>query len=874
MFRCVLAIIALAVGLSSGVGAASKWVRVKSANFSVLGDGNPRTLKQVALRFEQFREVFARVFPKSRQAPPSPISVFVFGSERAYQPFMPLYNGKRVEVGGMFVPGAGATHISLRSDLGDSAYPVVFHEYTHMLVENLFADVPVWFNEGLAEYYSTFAMMGDQEATIGKVHEAHVNLLRERFLPLSELIAVKHDSPLYNEGNRRTIFYAESWAFVHYLLIGNPARRPQLAVFLEKQANGVPVAQGFQEAFGVDEATLERELRSYVQRSVYQSQQVTFADKLTIDGEFVVEPLSDADADAALADLLLHMNRLEDAGVRAQRATGLVRDHPRGLAVLGRVKNRQGQHVLARSLLEEATKGEPNDYVPYYYRALTLLRPDAEKGAAAVERDVARTAAGLLEKAIAIQPDHADAQMLLAYARLIASDPAGAVAPAMAAYKLSPRHEYGLMLAQAQVGAGSYDQARPLLDSLAEHGSTSEIRETAGELRKRVHLLEKVPRGRLPTDEASKPEAAGKPEPAAEEPPPPRSMLVLRELEDGETRVEGTLTAIECAKGRITLQVQTADGPLALEAVRFEDVEFISYRDDLRGQVKCGARTPAESGPGHVARRHEPLAEARRCHRVHALSVKNGVRSHARMTPDPIIPHAGAVADRRLPRSHPRTSRTRARGRDRRPAGSGQDDARAAGAHRTRAAPRAAAAARGGARHRSPHCRRAGLDARRRSGLARQVRVPRLAGHARARRHRGHSHCAAPARSAASEFATIVLDEFHERSIHADLGLALARQAWQARDDLRLVVMSATIDAGPVAAFLGNCPIVDVPGRPHPLEIAYAPGETVGAAVARAATQSARTCSAFCQVRRRSGVKCPRSLRRCRHSKSSRCTGR
>jgi ATP-dependent helicase HrpB len=97
----------------------------------------------------------------------------------------------------------------------------------------------------------------------------------------------------------------------------------------------------------------------------------------------------------------------------------------------------------------------------------------------------------------------------------------------------------------------------------------------------------------------------------------------------------------------------------------------------------------------------------------------------------------------------------------------------------------------------------------------------------------------------ASGFATIVLDEFHERSIHADLGLALARQAWQARDDLRLVVMSATIDAGPVAAFLGGCPIVDVPVRPYPLEIEYAPGESIAAAVARAAMQSATNVLCF-----------------------------
>ena len=46
-----------------------------------------------------------------------------------------------------------------------------------------------------------------------------------------------------------------------------------------------------------------------------------------------------------------------------------------------------------------------------------------------------------------------------------------------------------------------------------------------------------------------------------------------------------------------------------------------------------------------------------------------------------------------------------------------------------------------------------------------------------------------------SSFRTIVLDEFHERSIHADLAIALAKQAWLARDDLRIVVMSATLDS-------------------------------------------------------------------------------
>jgi ATP-dependent helicase HrpB len=72
-------------------------------------------------------------------------------------------------------------------------------------------------------------------------------------------------------------------------------------------------------------------------------------------------------------------------------------------------------------------------------------------------------------------------------------------------------------------------------------------------------------------------------------------------------------------------------------------------------------------------------------------------------------------------------------------------------------------------------------------------------------------------------FGTVVLDEFHERSIHADLGLALAREAWRSRADLRLVVMSATIDADRVAAFLGDCPVVQVEGRTFPVEVRYDP---------------------------------------------------
>ena len=96
-----------------------------------------------------------------------------------------------------------------------------------------------------------------------------------------------------------------------------------------------------------------------------------------------------------------------------------------------------------------------------------------------------------------------------------------------------------------------------------------------------------------------------------------------------------------------------------------------------------------------------------------------------------------------------------------------------------------------------------------------------------------------------SDFRTIVLDEFHERSVHADLGLALSRQAWLARDDLRLVVMSATMDAGAVARYLDNCPTISIDSAPHPLQIEYAADLGVGRAVERALGETAGNVLCF-----------------------------
>ncbi len=86
--------------------------------------------------------------------------------------------------------------------------------------------------------------------------------------------------------------------------------------------------------------------------------------------------------------------------------------------------------------------------------------------------------------------------------------------------------------------------------------------------------------------------------------------------------------------------------------------------------------------------------------------------------------------------------------------------------------------------------------------------------------------------------SAVLFDEFHERSVHADLGLALTLHARAlVRNDLRVVVMSATLDAAPVAALLGRAPVIESHGRLHPVQTRYRPpreGQRVEAAAATA----------------------------------------
>ncbi len=95
------------------------------------------------------------------------------------------------------------------------------------------------------------------------------------------------------------------------------------------------------------------------------------------------------------------------------------------------------------------------------------------------------------------------------------------------------------------------------------------------------------------------------------------------------------------------------------------------------------------------------------------------------------------------------------------------------------------------------------------------------------------------------DVAAVLFDEFHERSLDADLGLALARDVQEGlREDLKLIIMSATIDGARIAARLGEAPLISSEGRAFPVETRYLgrdPGRPIEPQVAGAALRALRS---------------------------------
>jgi tetratricopeptide (TPR) repeat protein len=621
------------------------WINVKSENFVVLSNAGEAEARQAAARLEELRAIFSRLQAQDGFDVSIPITVILFQNGGDYEFFKPTYRGDlRRDVAGYFQFSPDVNYITLSRNVGYGRDPlsVLFHEYVHALVRNNYAGAPVWFNEGLAQYYSEFELSVDRRRVRlgrGLTHRLD-SLASEGLLPLKTLLSVDDTSPHYQQHDKHAVFYAQSWAFVHYLLSdASGVRQSQLARYLELVSAGTPVEESFREAFKVDFGAMESALAAYVRAARYQERSESFDAPVPASAKLESRALTDAEAQAALGDLLLHTNRPDDAEEYLARALKLDANLGAAHSSLGLMHLQQNRLVEAREHLERAVADAPENYLAHFYYADLLLREGLE-----TEKTVAGYAATTrlirahLKKSIELAPNFLEAYALLGRVDLERSprlDEAFALLGHAAT--LAPRRQdFKLLLAQLHARREEFERARRMLEPLARDRRSAQTRAEAQTLLQKVSISEEqaaaqrkaqsitpsdaaanalaaisgsapaagassvssssggVGSGVAPGATPQETEAAAAASPDAEEAQPcdmPQPGPQFKLLRFGGRQVCGQLVSVECEDAAgVVLLVETSHGTLKLRSPALNRIRFVSYTAEVRGRVECGLR--------------------------------------------------------------------------------------------------------------------------------------------------------------------------------------------------------------------------------------------------------------------------------------------
>lgn len=628
-FAIILTLALLFCSLS--ISAKDNWTRIKSKHFTLIGNASERDIRTVGTKLEQFRSVFSQLFPQVRVDSPVPITVIVFKSKGAYQPFMPLWNGKIKEVGGYFLPGQEVNYITLAADFGTikpygvilratGPYGVIFHEFVHSLTNDTTANLPLWLNEGLAEFYSMFEVSDkDTKVELGAPISQHVHFLRDsKFLPLPQLFTVDTKSPEYNERDKKGVFYAQSWALVHYLMLGNNGqRRPQMNQFVNLMAAGVPLQEAFPKAFQTDFTTLEKELRNYIKGNSFSVLNYTSKEKLLFDDEMTTEPMSEAEVNFYLGDLLTHQRRAE-AEQYLQTAIQLDPTFAPPHASLGLARIYKGNFEEAQKYLEKAVAydKEGKNHLIYYYYAMALMRDGSDSNGTQIlspqlDTVKAQQIRTYLKKAIQIRPGFSPTYSLLAYVNMSVGEQLDETVPLLkqAMQNAPGNQELVYQLAQLYLRQQKTEEAKNLLAPIARNTADVSLKTRAQGV---LDLLERVANQKAQlqaeleaynkqdkaTDEtnissARRPTMRRRADRTVTEEPPPAPEPGLRARAEGEEEVQGLLTKMECSPQGTTLYVTIGTQKRVFHTKQAERLEVITFTTMVGESIECKEFTPA-----------------------------------------------------------------------------------------------------------------------------------------------------------------------------------------------------------------------------------------------------------------------------------------
>jgi tetratricopeptide (TPR) repeat protein len=385
----------IAVAACAGFRGNAAWVKLESPHLEVWSEVGAEPARLFAERLERMREVSARFFPQ-REDTPRP-RVILLGS-RAYASLTPGRDAAfsiATSEGSFVVVDARA----------DGARNAAQHACAHLLLrQQAEYRYPAWFEEGMAVFLGALEPSGGRVELGRPPPEVAEQLALGTPLGLRKLLAPSGEER-WAESVQAT-FRAQSWALVHFLLLGQRAGQPDrmgaLTDYLTSVELGDAPEQAFPEAFGLGIEAFEEQLRGYLEGVAYYATPLG-PDRVAPGPARALAPV-EVEVGLAQLDLALGSPRWRDARAHLERAQRLDPRSARVRAELGRVLAYLGDPA-ADALLRDALEQGKDDAV------VQRLAGDARLRAAQGDAAAARA---LYERSIALDPDSGAAQAGLA----------------------------------------------------------------------------------------------------------------------------------------------------------------------------------------------------------------------------------------------------------------------------------------------------------------------------------------------------------------------------------------------------------------------------------------------------------------------------
>jgi tetratricopeptide (TPR) repeat protein len=391
--RWLLCLFAILAGQS--LAAEPTWRQVVAPHYRVISELSDRDTLAWMRSFDQYIQSTSD-FLKINLAALPPLTVVIFDRDKDYTPYKLLRpNGRTASVAGQFVRRPTWSMIGMAKET-DSAEQrrTLQHEATHWLMSGDQARQPAWFTEGIAEMFSTFERRGDK-VNWAKPIESHLAVLQNtRMEPLAQFLI--EPSAIFDRDDRTGVFYAQSWALVHFLLFSEKAtRRPLLSQFLQlyKTESGETTVTT---VFGSKLKDIENDFHLYIDQRSYG---------------YMIEPLhlppdpppaQPAPADlveGALGFLALGAERYDLARQHADKAITHDASSPEGHRILAYLAMENHEFAEATRQAEAAIDSGSKDSELYM-----VLGDSYESGANAQSPNAARARANQYENAINLNP--------------------------------------------------------------------------------------------------------------------------------------------------------------------------------------------------------------------------------------------------------------------------------------------------------------------------------------------------------------------------------------------------------------------------------------------------------------------------------------